>query len=125
MNISRLYLKFVEFAKREKAMASKGKKSGTSKRGNAMQLVTKITGVPDGVAGIMADYLAPDYCSDTSKQCENFRECHQNVCFRHVDKGRTVCRQCDREWRSLEDAYANRLYADDDNDEGLRTKRYD
>ena len=85
-----------------------------SKRVNAMKVVTDITGVPDAIAGIMAEYLADDYLSDKSVHCTNFWECRQNVCFRHLDKGRFFCRKCEREFEALEWAYANRLYADDD-----------
>ena len=93
--------------KEEKAMASKREKARASKRENAMQVVTNITGVPDAIAGIMAEYLAVDYLSDKSVHCANFRECRQNVCFRHLDKGRYFCRKCDREWEALESAYAD------------------
>ena len=101
-------------SKGEKAMASEGEKAMASKRGNAMKVVTGITGVPDVIAGIMAEYLAVDYLSDKSVHCANFWECRQNVCFRHLDKDRYFCRKCEREWKSLELDYANRLYADDD-----------
>ena len=106
-------------------MASKRGNAMASKRGNAMKVVTGITGVPDAIAGIMAEYLAVDYLSDKSIQCTNFKTCHQNVRFRHVDKGGISCRKCHREWEALESAYANRLYADDDGDEGWFSSGYD
>ena len=108
-----------------KAMPSKRGNAKHSKRGNAIQVVTKITDVPDGVADIIADYLAVDYLSDKSVHCTNFWECRQNVCFRHLDKDRYFCRKCERESEALESAYANRLYADaDDGDEGWFFSKY-
>jgi hypothetical protein len=92
-----------------------------SKRGNAMKVVTGITGVPDAIAGIMAEYLAVDYLSDKSKQCANFKNCHQNLRFRHVDKGDTLCIKC---WREFIEPRDYNL-SDDYGDEGWFSSGYD
>ena len=97
----------------------------SSKRRKALNTVAEITGVPDSIAGIMAEYLAVDYLSDKSVHCRDFSECHQNLRFRAVDRGDNICPKCWREF--IKPRPFNRLYydSDGDDDEGWFATRWD
>ena len=105
--------------------ASNGKKAMSSKRGKALNAVAKITGVPDGVSDIMADYLAIDYRSDKSVQCRDFSECHQNLRFREVDRGDNICRKCWQEFIKPRPFNLSDYDSDGDTDEGRVAAQYD
>ena len=106
-------------------MSSTGTKAKPSKRGRAIKVVTKITGVPDGVADIMADYLADAYRSDKSVQCRDFSECHQNLRFREVDRGDNMCRKCWQEFIKPRPFNLSDYDSDGDTDEGRVDGQYD
>ena len=77
-----------------KAKPSKRGKAKPSKRAQKLALVSDVSGFPDDITRLMAEYLADAYLSDKSVQCEDFATCHQNVRFIYIEQGRTLCLNC-------------------------------
>ena len=109
-------------------MSSTGTKAKPSKRAQKLALVSAVSGFPDDITRLMAEYLADAYLSDKSVQCEDFATCHQNVRFIDIEQGRTVCLNCintlEAILRAMDTPEGSTCdstddYTDDETDEGL------